>query len=91
MMSMDATSLHLTLSEDLRAFIDIQVAEGGYGTPDEYVRELLISEKRRKAREHLDRLLLAGVDSGAPTPMTEEDWTALRGRLESEFGGQPTE
>ena len=29
-------------------------------------------------QEELEKLLLAGLDSGPPQPMTESDWNALR-------------
>ncbi|KIG12971.1 hypothetical protein DB30_00855 [Enhygromyxa salina] len=32
------------------------------------------------SKEELKVLLLAGLDSGEPTPLTEQDWEALRRR-----------
>lgn len=36
--------------------------------------------KSVRTREELEALLLAGLDSGEPKPVTEADWEALRRR-----------
>jgi hypothetical protein len=33
-----------------------------------------------RSKEELERLLLQGLDSGEPLPITREDWDALRRR-----------
>jgi antitoxin ParD1/3/4 len=54
------STMNISLPEALKAFVDEQVADGGYATSSEYVREL-IRRERDKAR--LDRLLLEGAAS----------------------------
>ena len=34
--------------------------------------------QKRKAQEHLEALLLEGLDSGTATPMTTQDWEDIR-------------
>ena len=70
-------TLNVSLSEELREFIDDQIARGGYRTASEYLRELLREARKRAARERLEELLLEGLESGAGGEVTDE-WLALR-------------
>lgn len=71
-------SLNISLPEAMRAFIDEQVKAGGYGTASEYLRELIREDRKRKAQEKLETLLLEGLASGVPTELTAEDWEYIR-------------
>ena len=62
----------------MRAYVEEQVANGGYSTLSEYFRELVRLDQKRKAQERLEALLLEGLDSGAATPMTAKDWEDIR-------------
>jgi len=62
----------------MRLYIEEQVANGGYSTVSEYFRELVRQDQKRKAQEHLEALLLEGLNSGMATPMTEQDWEDIR-------------
>ena len=46
----------------------------GYSTPSEYVRELIRGDRKRRAKERLDALLLEGLDSGEALPATAAFW-----------------
>ena len=39
--------------------------------------------RKRIAREWIDDLLIAGIDSGEPTPLTDGNWESLRQNLET--------
>ena len=71
------TSMNVSLPEELKAYAEAQTKEG-YSTPSEYVRELIREDKKRKAKEKLDALLLEGLHSGAPIPVDEKFWTDLK-------------
>jgi hypothetical protein len=45
------------------------------------------SARITETRRRLDELLNDGLDSGPAKPMTRDDWAALRGRVESNLGG----
>ncbi|HXG68321.1 MAG TPA: type II toxin-antitoxin system ParD family antitoxin [Blastocatellia bacterium] len=70
------TSLNISLPESLREFVEEQVKTGGYGTASEYLRELIRADRKRKAQERLEALLLEGLDSPAQE-ITDRDWTDL--------------
>jgi antitoxin ParD1/3/4 len=54
------STMNISLPEALKAFIDAQVAQRGYGTSSEYVRELV---RREQDRQQLRALLLEGAGS----------------------------
>jgi antitoxin ParD1/3/4 len=54
------TSLNISLPEALKAYVEHQVASGDWGTPSEYVRELIRQDKQRRLAD-LEQRLLAGT------------------------------
>jgi antitoxin ParD1/3/4 len=70
------TTLNISLPEPLRTFVETQVAEGRYPTPDEYIQQLIRDDARRQAREKVDALLIEGLKSGEPLPVTAAFWEA---------------
>ena len=70
-------AIQVILTDDLRLFVEEQVTAGGFGTPDVYVQNLLESERRRKAKAELEKLLLEGVE-GPMSEMTDADWAEIR-------------
>ena len=71
-------SLHVSLSDEMRAFVDQQVGGGAYHNHSEYVRDLIRHDQKLKARERVDALLLEGLESGEPVSITPEDWVEIR-------------
>ena len=54
------STMNISLPETLKAFVDTQVSQGGYGTCSEYVRELI---RKDQDRNLLRELLLDGARS----------------------------
>ncbi|HZO91652.1 MAG TPA: type II toxin-antitoxin system ParD family antitoxin [Chthonomonadaceae bacterium] len=71
-------TMNISLPDTMKAFVEAEVAEGGYNTASEYFRALVREAQERKARVRLEALLLEGLQSGAATPMTEDDWEDIR-------------
>jgi antitoxin ParD1/3/4 len=69
------STMNISLPQLLKAFVDEQVAGGGYGTSSEYVRELI---RRDKDRLHLRALLLDGATSPLTAPADEDYFDGLR-------------
>lgn len=65
-------TMNISLPDTMRSFVESQIAEGGYSTASEYVRELLRTEQQRKAEARLETLLLEGLNSGEPEAYTRE-------------------
>src|SRR5258708_39225580 len=53
---MSMTSLNISLPEPLKQYVERQVASGDWGTPSEYVRELIRSAKENDKERRLNNL-----------------------------------
>ena len=58
------TSLNISLPEPLKQYVEGQVASGDWGTPSEYIRELIRRDKERRLHS-LEQELIAATK--APT------------------------
>lgn len=74
-------SLNISIPEEMREWIEKQVARGGFGTTSEYFRQLVREDQRRLMREEIDAKLLAALDSGDPVEITPEWWEQRRNEL----------
>ena len=70
--------MNISLPDSLKFFIDEQVAQRGYGTSSEYVRELI---RKDQDRQHVRGLLLAGAASAPAVSADAEYFDALRDRV----------
>ena len=56
-----SSTLNLSLTDELRAFVDANVGDGTtYATPSEYVRDLLRQQKQRQEAADARDAILAG-------------------------------
>ncbi|WP_035985137.1 type II toxin-antitoxin system ParD family antitoxin [Leptolyngbya sp. KIOST-1] len=75
---------HITISlpDNLKAFVDEQVAQSGYASADDYFLALVqLDQRRRQAKESLDSLLIEGLDSldrGEGIEATDNWWEQER-------------
>lgn len=53
------SNINISLPESMKAFIEEQVAEGGYGSVSGYLQELITQDQKRKMQEHIEQLLIA--------------------------------
>ncbi|WP_017296609.1 ribbon-helix-helix domain-containing protein [Nodosilinea nodulosa] len=56
---------HITISlpDNLKAYVDEQVAQSGYASADDYFLALVrLDQRRRQAKDSLDSLLIDGLD-----------------------------
>ncbi len=75
------TTLNISLPDSMRAFIDEQIAQGGYSTASEYIRDLIRQAQKQAAQEKLDSLLIEGLESGQSIEVTDEWWQEKQERL----------
>jgi antitoxin ParD1/3/4 len=71
-------TMNISLPEALKAFVDEQVSQRGYGTSSEYVRELI---RRDQDRLQLRGLLLEGAESPPTAPVDAAHFDELRDRV----------
>ena len=72
------SSMNITLPDSLKDFVDEQVAQRGYGTTSEYVRELI---RKDADRLHLRGLLLDGAASAPAEPVNAAYFESLKKRV----------
>jgi antitoxin ParD1/3/4 len=75
------STMNVSLPEELRAFVDEQVCEGGYGSTSEYVRALI---RRDQERMRMRQLLLDGAASPSGPLADEAYFSMLRHHLRPE-------
>ncbi|MBN9479938.1 MAG: type II toxin-antitoxin system ParD family antitoxin [Bordetella sp.] len=72
------STMNISLPDPMKAFVDEQVAERGYGSSSEYVRDLI---RKDKDRQKLRSLLLAGAESSPAEPVDAAYFETLRARI----------
>ena len=75
------TTLNISLPDSMRTFIDDQIAQGGYSTASEYIRDLIRQAQKQAAQEKLDSLLIEGLESGKSIEVTDRWWQEKQQRL----------
>jgi antitoxin ParD1/3/4 len=77
-MKAKVSTMNISLPSPLRKQLDAKVSRlGSYGSTSEYLRELIRRDLERDAIDHVDQLLMDGVNSGLPEPMTAQ-WRKAR-------------
>lgn len=76
-------TMNISLPDDLKAFVDAQVAEQGYGSTSEYLRELIRRNRREQAAETLRKLIAEGLASGSAGEVTADTFEQMRDELRS--------
>jgi antitoxin ParD1/3/4 len=65
------TSLNISLPDALKAYVEGQVASGDWGTPSEYVRELIRQDKERRLASLQEELLAGARGTRIEIPLEE--------------------
>ncbi len=68
---MAMTSLNISLPEALKNYVEGQVASGDWGTPSEYVRELIRRDKERRLGNLEQDLIAAAKSPKIELPVAE--------------------
>lgn len=75
---MAMTTMNVSLTEDLKAFIDAQVTDGAYATASEYVRALV---RREREIARVQALLDEAEASPLEPPVDDAYWERQRARI----------
>jgi antitoxin ParD1/3/4 len=80
---MSTVTMNISLTDDLKAFVDARIQARGYRSTSEYMRDLVWRDEERASEERFKELIQAGLDSG-PDPRSWEDLReAWMGRIEA--------
>ncbi len=70
------TIMNISLSDEMKAFVEAQMAADGYASASEYLRALIREDQKRRAKQALEAMLLEGLQ-GPAVEMTGEDWDSM--------------
>ncbi len=73
-----ATSMNISLPDSSKDFVTKRVETDAHGTPSSYIRNLIVKDKKAASREHLEALLLEGLNSGPTSPLESSDFDDIR-------------
>jgi antitoxin ParD1/3/4 len=86
-MKSTTTTLNISLPKPLKTFVEEQTKAEGYTSSSEYIRELIRAARRHRVRtQHLETLLLEGLDSGTCIEADDSYWTAKERKLLERWG-----
>lgn len=74
-------TMNIALPESLKSYVRERVADGGYGSVSEYVRELIRADQKQRLEVRIDALLLDGLNSGAPIEVMPVYWESKKRKL----------
>jgi antitoxin ParD1/3/4 len=78
-------TMNIALPGNLKDYVQSRVAEGGYSSVSEYIRELIRADQKQSAEQLLEQEILRGLNSGEPAPMTGDDWNDIRLEVKRRF------
>jgi antitoxin ParD1/3/4 len=78
-------TMTIAVPETLQEFVQARVAERGYGSASDYIRDLIRADQKQQARAVLEAEVLKGARSGASVPMSDEDWQEIRNEVRQRF------
>jgi antitoxin ParD1/3/4 len=81
-------TMNIAIPETLKAFVQRQVERRGYSSVSEYMRDLIRADQERQAAAALEAEILKGLESGPSTPMTPEDWQAIRHEVRRRYAAR---
>jgi antitoxin ParD1/3/4 len=61
---MTTVTMNISLTEDLKSFVDSRIKARGYSSASEYMRDLVRRDEERQAEERLKALIEEGIASG---------------------------
>jgi antitoxin ParD1/3/4 len=87
-MSMTTKTIHISLPESLKEYMDERVAEEHYSTFSDYIRALVREDQKCYAEERLEKLLLEGLESGRGAALGSKEWKQFKKRVLSRAKGR---
>ena len=69
--------MNISLTEDLKSFVDARVKDRGYSSYSEYVRDLVRRDEERAREERFKALIEEGLDS----PLDPRPWEDVKAEM----------
>jgi antitoxin ParD1/3/4 len=74
--------MNISLTGDLKSFVDTRIAKRGYSSASEYMRDLIRRDEERASEERFKSLMEEGLQSGIDPRPWQEFRGELRGKIE---------
>lgn len=74
------TSMTVSLPAAQKAYVRAQTVASGCSTPSEYIRRLIHADQKVREQDHLEKMILEGLQSPA-REMTRKEWKDFRADL----------
>jgi antitoxin ParD1/3/4 len=74
-------TMNISLPDPMKQYVEEQVSAGGYSSASEYVRELVRTDQKSKAKDLLEQTLLAALKEGKAAEATPEWWEFTPDRI----------
>jgi len=71
------TTMNISVPDEMKKFVETQMAQEGYASASEYLRALIRDAQKRRAKRELEAKFREALESGPATPMTREDWDSI--------------
>ena len=71
------TTMNISVPDDMKAFVEAEMAQEGYASASEYLRTLIRDAWKRRAKRELEAKFREALESGPATPMTRGDWDSI--------------
>jgi antitoxin ParD1/3/4 len=82
------TQITITLPESAQAFIDEQIANGTYSSPDLLLADLIAQAQERQAKLKVNSLLRSTIQQNKTVEATDEWWEQQRHLLQQSLPPQ---
>ncbi len=70
------TTMNISLPDEMKAFVEAQMAQEGYASASEYLRALIRDAQKRRAKHELETKLLEGLH-GPVVELTRGEWKSI--------------
>lgn len=71
------TTMNISLPDEMKAFVEAQMAQDGYASASEYLRALIREDQKRRAKRELEAKILEGLQGPAIT-LDRAEWDSIR-------------
>jgi antitoxin ParD1/3/4 len=71
------TTMNISVPDEMKAFVEAEMAQEGYASASEYLRALIREAQKQQAKQALEAKFREALESGPATPMTRDDWDSI--------------
>lgn len=82
------TTMNISLPDEMKVFVEAQMAHEGYASASEYLRALIREAQKRQGKRELEAKFREALESGPAAEMTREDWAAMRAEALESLRGE---